>query len=119
MGPVVLTATHLGEGSFYRVVPYVAMTIPPILIALYGLVVFTVGASRFWRETGAGVSDVINLAALWHATRDAFGLAYMKGGGAGCNYPNETFSQFAASVPSHGVLRIPVGSSRDQRSGLL
>jgi len=67
MGPVVLTATHLGEGSFYRVVPYVAMTIPPTLIALYGLVVFTVGASRFWRETGAGVSDVINLAALWHS----------------------------------------------------
>ena len=54
--------------------------------------VFTIGASRFWRETGAGISDVINFAALRRATRDAFGLAYMKGGGAGCNYPNETFS---------------------------
>ena len=92
IGPDVLTATHLGEGSFYRVVPYVAMTMPAVLIALYGLVVFTMGAIRFWRETGAGVSDVINFAALWRATRDAFGLAYMKGGGAGCNYPNENFS---------------------------
>ena len=27
-GPDVLTATHLGDGSFYRVVPYIAMTIP-------------------------------------------------------------------------------------------
>ena len=68
MGPDVLTATHLGEGSFYRVVPYVAMTIPPMLIALYGVVVFTIGARRFWRETGAGVSDVINFAAFWRAT---------------------------------------------------
>ena len=92
MGYDVLTATHLGEGSFYRVVPYVAMTIPPVIFALYGLVVFTIGARRFWRETGGGVSDVINLIALWRATRDAFGLAYMKGGGAGCNYPDETFS---------------------------
>ena len=92
MGPDVLMATHLGEGSFYRVVPYVAMTIPPIIIALYGLVVFTLGARRFWRETGGGVSDMINLAALWRATRDAFGLAYLKGGGAGCSYPDETFS---------------------------
>ena len=74
MGPDVLTANHLGEGSFYRVVPYIAMTIPPILIALYGLVVFTIGASRFWRKTGAGISDVINFAALRRATRNAFGL---------------------------------------------
>ena len=31
--------------------------------------------------------------AFWRATKDAFGLAYMKGGGAGCNYPGENFSR--------------------------
>ena len=36
-GPDALFATHLGEGAFYRVVPFVAMTVPPSLIALYGL----------------------------------------------------------------------------------
>ena len=50
-GPDVLLATHLGEGAFYRVVPFVAMTVPPSLIALYGLTVFIIGALRFWRET--------------------------------------------------------------------
>ena len=93
MGRDVLFATHLGEGAFYRVVPYAAMTIPPLIIAFYGLVVFVIGGVRFWRETGGALSDVIDLRAFWRATQDAFGLSYMKGGGAGCNYPDENFSQ--------------------------
>ena len=93
VGRDVLFAVHLGEGAFYRVVPYAAMTVPPLVIALYGLVVFVIGALRFWHETGGALSDVIDLEAFWRATQDAFGLSYMKGGGAGCNYPDEGFSQ--------------------------
>ncbi len=92
-GPDVLFATHLGEATFYRVVPFVAMTVPPSLIALYGLAIFIIGAVRFWRETKATPADVIDFAALRRATQDAFGLAYMKGGGAGFNYPGEKFSR--------------------------
>jgi citrate/tricarballylate utilization protein len=93
IGPQILFTTHLGEGAFYRVVPYAVMTVPPLVIALYGLVVFALGAVRFWRETGGALSDVVDLNALRRATRDAFGLVYMKGGGAGCNYPDARFSQ--------------------------
>jgi len=93
IGPQILFATHLGEGAFYRVVPYAAMTAPPVMIALYGLVVFAMGAVRFWRETEGGLSEIIDLDALHRATLDAFGLAYMKGGGAGCHNPDEHFSQ--------------------------
>ena len=93
MGRDVLLATHLGEGAFYRVVPYAAMTVPPLIIALYGLGVLLAGALRFWRETGGGLAGLIDFAALWRATQDAFGLVYMKGGGAGCNYPDANFSQ--------------------------
>jgi citrate/tricarballylate utilization protein len=93
MGIDVLLATHLGEGAFYRVVPFVAMTIPPSILALYGVAVLLAGALRFWRETGGGLSEIIDIRALWRATQDAFGLAYMKGGGAGCNYPGASFSQ--------------------------
>jgi citrate/tricarballylate utilization protein len=92
-GPASLLAVHLGEGAFYRVVPFVAMTVPPSLIALYGFGVFLFGAMRFWRETQGSVSQLVDGAALWRATKDAFGLAYMKGGGAGCNYPGENFSR--------------------------
>ena len=92
-GPAVLVAVHLGEGAFYRVVPFVAMTVPPSLIALYGFGVFLFGAVRFWRETQGSASQLVDGGALWSATKDAFGLAYMKGGGAGCNYPRENFSR--------------------------
>ena len=61
MGRDILFATHLGEGAFYRVVPYAAMTVPPLVIALYGLVVFVIGAVRFWRETGGALSEMIDL----------------------------------------------------------
>jgi citrate/tricarballylate utilization protein len=92
-GRDVLFATHLGEGAFYRVVPYVAMTVPLLIIALYGLAVLFAGAFRFWRETRGRLSEMIDAGALWRATQDAFGLTYMKGGGAGCNYPDADFSQ--------------------------
>jgi citrate/tricarballylate utilization protein len=92
-GPDVLLATHLGEGTFYRVVPFIAMTVPPSLIALYGFVIFVVGAVRFWRETQGPIAALVDFPAFWRATQDAFGLAYMKGGGAGCNYPGENFSR--------------------------
>jgi citrate/tricarballylate utilization protein len=93
MGTDVLFATHLGEGAFYRVVPFAAMVAAPTMIVLYALAVLSAGARRFWRDTGAALSEVIDLRALWRATQDAFGLAYMKGGGAGCNYPDASFSE--------------------------
>jgi len=92
-GPAVLFGTHVGEGAFYRVVPYAAMTLPPSIIALYGMAVLLAGAFRFWRETRGVLSEVADLGALWRATEDAFGLKYMKGGGVGCNYPDAGFSQ--------------------------
>jgi citrate/tricarballylate utilization protein len=92
MGSDVLLATHLGEGAFYRVIPFTAMAVPPMIIVVYALAVLLAGARRFWRETGGGLSELIDARALWQATQDAFGLAYMKGGGAGCNYPDASFS---------------------------
>jgi citrate/tricarballylate utilization protein len=92
-GSDILLSSHLGEGAFYRVVPFIAMTVPPTLITLYGLGVFMLGALRFWRETQSSVTELVDGAALWRATKDGFGLAYMKGGGEGCNYPGERFSR--------------------------
>ncbi|HEY1231967.1 MAG TPA: tricarballylate utilization 4Fe-4S protein TcuB [Candidatus Binatia bacterium] len=91
-GANVLFATHLGEATFYRVVPFAIMTLAPSLIALYGLAIFMLGAVRFWRDTGGTPLEMVDFAAFRRATKDAFGLAYMKGGGAGCNYPDERFS---------------------------
>ncbi len=88
----ILLGIHLGEGAFYRVVPFVAMSIPPSLMLFYGIAVFSIGGVRFWRETRGEFTDLVDPGAFWRAAKDAFGLAYMKGGGAGCNYPGENFS---------------------------
>ena len=88
-----LFATHTGEGAFYRVVPYAAMVIPALLIAAYCLVAFARGAYRFWRDTDSSLAGLVNFRAFMVATKDAFGLRYLKGGGVGCNYPDERFSQ--------------------------
>jgi citrate/tricarballylate utilization protein len=68
------------------------MVVPPAIIVLYALAVLLAGARRFWRETGGELIEIIDPRAFWRATQDAFGLAYMKGGGAGCNYPDASFS---------------------------
>jgi citrate/tricarballylate utilization protein len=88
-----LFSTQTGEGAFYRVIPYAAMVIPALLIALYCLAVFARGAYRFWRDTDTNLTGVIDLRAFAVATRDAFWLRYLKGGGVGCNYPDAQFSQ--------------------------
>ena len=92
-GPAVLFGVHVGEGSFYRVVPYLAMTVPFLIIALYGVAVLLLGSFRFWRDTCGGLADIVDFGALRRATQDAFGLSYLKGGGVGCNYPDAAFSQ--------------------------
>ena len=91
-GPAVLFGAHVGEGSFYRVVPYLAMTVPFLIFALYGLAALFLGACRFWRDTRGSLADVVDFGALRRATQDAFGLTYLQGGGAGCNYPDSAFS---------------------------
>jgi citrate/tricarballylate utilization protein len=88
-----LFSTQTGEGAFYRVIPYAAMVIPALLISLYCLVIFARGAYRFWRDTDSSPAGLIDLRAFVVATKDAFGLRYLKGGGVGCNYPDERFSQ--------------------------
>jgi citrate/tricarballylate utilization protein len=92
-GPAALLTAQTGEGAFYRVVPYVAMVAPALLIAGYAVALFAAGAQRFWRDTRSSASGPLTLATLTTAARDALALRYMSGGGDGCNYPTERFSQ--------------------------
>jgi citrate/tricarballylate utilization protein len=94
-GPSALFGTRmtaLGDSSFYRVVPYLAMTIPPSIISLFALGIFTTGVFRFWRDTKGSPEEMFSWSAFMKATTDAFGMRYMKGDGSGCNYPDEQFS---------------------------
>ena len=89
-----LFATHVGEGSFYAVIPYGIMVVSASAIAAYALTVLALGCVRFWRDIGGageGGAPLTSLAVA-RAARDAAVLKYLGGAGDGCNYPNERFS---------------------------
>jgi len=87
-----LASVQVGEGAFYRIIPYAAMVLPALAIVLYGLGVFAVGAVRFWRAMRPGPADILNGRAVMRALQDAFSMRYLKGGGDGCTYPDADFS---------------------------
>jgi citrate/tricarballylate utilization protein len=91
-GPAGLVTAQTGEGAFFRVVPYIAMTGPAMAISLFVLALFSVGVFRFWRDTDGSPRELFDWAAFSKATRDAFGMRYLKGDGSGCNYPDEQFT---------------------------
>jgi citrate/tricarballylate utilization protein len=88
-----LFGVHVGEGAFYRVLPYTFMFIPSGLISVVALGLLLGGGVRFLRRTHGRVSDFLDLSALGRATVDVLGLRYLRGGGAGgCTYPTERAS---------------------------
>jgi citrate/tricarballylate utilization protein len=92
-GPSVFFQPQVGDGSFYRIVPYLAMVLPASAIFVYSAIALGIGAVAFWRDTRSSLGDVVDAGAFWQATQDAFSLRYLGGEGVGCNYPDDGFSQ--------------------------
>jgi len=74
---------QLGPGSFYRILPYIALLTGPLALAVFGLVSVLQSARSYARDIGDGVRFA-TAASLLIAFHDAFSLVYLKGGGAGC-----------------------------------
>jgi citrate/tricarballylate utilization protein len=91
----VLFAAHTEMGSFYHVVPYVAMVAPAILLFIHGWIIWLQGAVRFWGEGKDGPIDrtLKGIGPLFRALADSFTVKYLGGGGAGCAYPSSKPSQ--------------------------
>ena len=86
-GSSTLFSSHYGDGAFFAVMPYGAMVLPATVMLPYSVFALLAGFVSFWRRTCGDMSDLINPSAFVTATKDAFGLQYLKGGGDGCNYP--------------------------------
>jgi citrate/tricarballylate utilization protein len=82
-GAAALWTPQLGPGAFYHVLPYAAMVVSALALALFGLVCVVIGGRRYARDIGGG-ERFATPAALRTALRDALSLRYLKGGGAGC-----------------------------------
>jgi citrate/tricarballylate utilization protein len=92
-GGAALWTPQPGPGSFYQVVPYMAMVTAFLAIGVYVIAALVLGGLRFWRDTGGTLAQVVSLFAFMRATGDAFGLRYLGGEGVGCTYPAAAFSQ--------------------------
>jgi citrate/tricarballylate utilization protein len=53
-GPGAFFAAHRGPGAFYRLVPWLAMTIPALAATAFFAAVVWGGMIAFWRETAGG-----------------------------------------------------------------
>ena len=92
-GPATVFSAHQGANAFYRVIPYALMVIPFSLVAIYLIAVFCIGLNRFWQNAAGRLADFADLRAHSRALWDTLRLKYLAGGGHGCNYPDERFSQ--------------------------
>lgn len=82
----VLATPHTGIGAFYRVIPYLAMVIPALVLSAWSVAAMLRGMVRFANEQRAagnldGEGSILK--ALW----DSLVLTYLRGGGGGCYYP--------------------------------
>jgi citrate/tricarballylate utilization protein len=92
-GSSLVFSAQTGEGAFFEVVPYLAMVGPALALSAFWLAALLIGGARFWRSTGGSLRELLDLRAFARATKDAFGLEYLRGQGEGCTYPTSRFSQ--------------------------
>lgn len=91
LSPTGLFQAQTGPGAFYRVVPYLAMMLPPLLVSIYVLWVMLAGVMHFAKDIGAGGRR--DWASALNALRESLTLRYLRGGTAGgCYYPGERTS---------------------------
>lgn len=91
-----LFMTHLGAGAFYEVVPWLAMMIPFMALSLLVIGIMLRAGIRFWGDTGANPPSgsrplhgaFEQMRATARAAWEAATLAYLRGGGPGCTYPD-------------------------------
>jgi citrate/tricarballylate utilization protein len=80
IAPHLFWGVHLGEGAFYQVMPHNVMAGIPLIITAFTLLAMGIGASRFWRDVGAGWPGWQGLA---QAISAAGSLKYLDGDNAG------------------------------------
>lgn len=74
-----------GSGSFYVILPNIVIDFAGSLLALFFLASWAVSGMKFLRDTSTG--GRIGLSPILLAARDGLSGKWMRGGGAGCNYP--------------------------------
>jgi citrate/tricarballylate utilization protein len=85
-----LIAGHETAASPYQLIPYPLLLVLVLIPTAYSVVVLATAGRRFWRSAGPLARNraallSATLAAVWYVLT----MRYLRGGGAGCNYPEE------------------------------
>ena len=88
----IIFGSHSGEGAFYRVIPYAAMVWPFGLVFVFAILAMIMGGVRYWRAAAAKSGVSLSLGAILGGVWNVLTLKNLGGGGGGCNYPDESFS---------------------------
>jgi citrate/tricarballylate utilization protein len=90
ISPSRLFAVYRGPGAFYRVISFPLMLVTTLFVTLYAATICLVGAAQFWRETGEMFNGRGLTRALRKSAMDVLTLRWLRGGGPGCYYPQQT-----------------------------
>ena len=93
VAPTRIFGLHTGPGAFYQVIPYLAMVLPAALLFMYAIGIWINGGARFWLDTGQSARQAGGMKAVIGALAAIVSLRYLKGGGPGCNYPQQRVSE--------------------------
>jgi citrate/tricarballylate utilization protein len=84
-----LFAVHMEPGSFYQIIPYLAMIVPAIFLVFYGVAIWLQGSIQFWNEGKDNplMQKPKGIRPLIGALLAAITAKYLSGSGGGCTYP--------------------------------
>ena len=84
-----LSSLFSPQASVYSVVPYEFLVIVGMALGIYVIAMWLVQGAFFWRDIGGNRSDILNIKYHALAIKDVISHRWFKGGGAGCDYPQE------------------------------
>ena len=84
-----LSSLYSPQDSVYSVVPYEFLVIVGMVLGIYVIAMWLVQGAFFWRDIGGNRSGILNIKYHALAIKDVISHRWFKGGGSGCDYPQE------------------------------
>jgi citrate/tricarballylate utilization protein len=77
------------SGSFYVIIPYWIIVGAGLIFGAYVLLAYFLDVRSYCIKIHGSFGEFFRPRIVWHATKDVVKHTYLRGGGAGCNYPGE------------------------------
>lgn len=84
-----LSSLYSPQPSVYSVVPYDFLVIVGMVLGIYVIAMWMIQGAFFWRDIGGDRSSILKLKYHFLAIKDVISHRWFKGGGVGCDYPQE------------------------------